>query len=63
LQNDATAEAYELRRLWQSAAAFIVYNEGRMKKPRGEDEARMIDKAKLTDKGVMWSGETSGWIK
>lgn len=60
-ESEAIAEAYKYRLLWEAAASCLAHN-ARKLKPRGKDEAKVIDMAQTTDHGKFWSGETSGWL-
>lgn len=60
-ESEAIAEAYKYRVLWEAAASCLAHNAGKLK-PRGADEAKVIDLAIRADHGKFWSGETSGWL-
>lgn len=57
----AISEANSYRELWECAASCISHNAAKIK-PRGGDEARMVELAKKDMHGHFWSGETDGWI-
>lgn len=59
-RDEAIAEAYRARRLWQAAAACLAHHQP---KPRGEDEKRLLALAYTEDHGPFWAGTTDGWIE
>lgn len=65
-EREAIAEAYRHRMLFQAAASLIAYNRTRLAKPRGADEARVLeylDQYGSVGLGPFWSGKTDGWVQ
>ncbi len=66
-EREAIAEAYRYRTLFQAAASLIAHNRARLAKPRGKDEARVLEYLDSYGDGPpalghFWSGKTDGWI-
>ena len=57
----AIAEAYHYRELWEAAASCLQHNRAKLR-PRGPDEARMLDAAMQSLCGHFWSGKSDGWL-
>lgn len=52
--------------MFQATASIVAHSRDRLRKPRGEDERRVlewIDEAGAAGLGPFWSGRTDGWIK
>lgn len=60
-ESEAIAEAAKYRALWEASASCLSANESRIK-PRGADEAKLLEIAKKANHGPFWSGKTKGWI-
>lgn len=58
---EAIAEAARYRTLWEAGASCLAANAVKIK-PRGPDEAKLLEIAKRANHGVFWSGKTKGWI-
>lgn len=60
-ESEAIAEAASYRMLWEASASCLAENESKIK-PRGPDEAKLMEIAKQANHGLFWSGKTKGWI-
>lgn len=60
-EHEAIAEAAKYRMLWEASASCLAHNADKIK-PRGADEAKLIEIAKGANHGMFWSGKTKGWI-
>lgn len=60
-ESEAISEAARYRTLWEASASCLAANAVKIK-PRGPDEAKLLEIAKQANHGVFWSGKTKGWI-
>lgn len=61
-QRDALKRAAQAEALYNAAASCLRYNADRLRKPRGEDERRLLEHAKATYSGFD-SGRTDGRLE